>query len=119
VTQVFGTFKGGCSFGSLAGQLVESDPKTRGDLAGGFERWLTLFQHGLEAMKANGELTSDADPRSLAYTLLTSMQGGMLLTQTLRTTEPLEAAFNTALARVASFAADPASAARALRLSQR
>jgi TetR/AcrR family transcriptional repressor of nem operon len=110
--------QGGCNFGSLAGQLVESDPETRGDLADGFETWLTLFRQGLEAMQKNGELTGDADPRALAYTLLTSMQGGMLLTQTFRTTEPLEAAFDTALARVASFAADPASAARTLRLSK-
>jgi len=43
----------------------------------------------------------------------------MLLTQTLRTTEPLETAFDTAFARVASFATDPASAARILRLSER
>jgi AcrR family transcriptional regulator len=111
--------QGGCSFGSLAGQLVESAPETRGDLAEGFERWLTLFRVGLEAMKANGDLTPDADPGALAYTLLTSLQGGMLLTQTLRTIEPLEAAFDTALARVASFAASPAEAARALRLAER
>jgi hypothetical protein len=46
------------------------------------------------------------------------MQGGMLLTQTLRDTEPLETAFTTALARVASFAADPAGATRIVRLGQ-
>lgn len=108
--------QGGCNFGSLAGQLVESDPETRGDLADGFERWLALFRQGLEAMKANGDLTTDADPDALAYTLLTSMQGGMLLAQTFRDTAPLETAFTTALARVASFATDPAEAARTLRL---
>jgi TetR/AcrR family transcriptional regulator, transcriptional repressor for nem operon len=110
--------QGGCSFGSLAGQLVESDDDARGDLADGFGRWIALFQRGLEAMKASGELTSAADPLTLAYTLLASMQGGMLLTQTLRITAPLEAAFDTALAQVASFAADPARAARTLRLNR-
>lgn len=70
-------------------------------------------------MQATGDLSSDADPQTLAYTLLTSMQSGMLLTQTLRTTKPLEAAFNAALARVASFATDPAEAARALRTEPR
>jgi TetR/AcrR family transcriptional repressor of nem operon len=110
--------QGGCNFGSPAGQLVESDTETRSDLADGFERWLALFRQGLEAMKANGDLRSDADPNALAYTLLTSMQGGMLLAQTLRTTEPLVTALTTALARVASFATDPAEAARTLRLSQ-
>jgi hypothetical protein len=34
-----------------------------------------------------------------------------------RTTEPLEAAFTTALARLGSFATNPAEAARTLRLS--
>lgn len=111
--------QGGCNFGSLAGQLVESDPATRGDLADGFERWLSLFQEGLEAMKGSGELTSDANPRTLALTLVTSVQGGMLLAQTLRITEPLEAAFNAALAQVASFATNPAEAAQALRLTAR
>lgn len=50
-------------------------------------------------------------------TLLASMQGGVLLTQTLRRTEPLETLTAT-LARVASFAADPAAAARAMRPDQ-
>jgi TetR/AcrR family transcriptional regulator, transcriptional repressor for nem operon len=108
--------QGGCSFGSLAGQLAESSPETRADLAHGFTQWLSLLQQGLEAMKTSGELRSDADPRDLAYALLATMQGGMLLTQTLRTIEPLEAAFDTALARVASYAADPARAATVLRL---
>ena len=108
--------QGGCSFGSLAGQLAESSPETRADLANGFSKWLSLFQHGLEAMKTSGELRADADPRDLAYALLGTMQGGMLLTQTLRTIKPLEAAFDTALARVASFATDPTRAARILRL---
>ncbi|MBV9793908.1 MAG: TetR family transcriptional regulator C-terminal domain-containing protein [Actinobacteria bacterium] len=109
--------QGGCSFGSLAGQLAESSPETRADLADGFTRWLALLQRGLEAMKATGELRADADPHDLAYALLATMQGGMLLTQTLRTVEPLEVAFDTVLARVASFATDPAQAAHILRLT--
>src|ERR1700753_2702851 len=32
--------QGGCGFGSLAGQLVESSPEIRTDLAGGFAEWL-------------------------------------------------------------------------------
>jgi hypothetical protein len=86
-------------------------------LAEGFRKWLSLFQQGLEAMKATGELRADADPGGLAYALLGTMQGGMLLTQTLRTIEPLEAAFDTVLARVASFATDPVRAAQILRLT--
>jgi AcrR family transcriptional regulator len=108
--------QGGCNFGSLAGQLVESDPDSRPDFAAGFQRWLDLFRSGLRTMRANGDLIASADPDELAYALLTSMQGGMLLTQTLRDTGPLEAAFNAALTRILAHAGHPDRAARDLRL---
>jgi AcrR family transcriptional regulator len=109
--------QGGCSFGALAGQLVESDSETRADLASGFRQWLELFRHGFTLMKDRGDLTGAADPDSLAQALLAAMQGGMLLTQTLRDIAPLRASLNAALTHVGSYAADPDSAARALRLS--
>ena len=43
---------------------------------------------------------------------------GVLLPPTLRRTEPLEMALTAALARVASFAAEPAAAARAMQPDQ-
>src|SRR6185437_6746995 len=97
--------RGGCSFGSLAGQLVESDPEARPDLADGF----TL-------MRDRGDLIPAADPGALAPALLAAMQGGMLLTQTLRDTAPLRASLDAALTYVGTFAAHPAAAARALRV---
>jgi TetR/AcrR family transcriptional repressor of nem operon len=108
--------QGGCNFGSLAGQLVESNDETRADLADGFHQWLDLFVDGLRRMRANGDLTRDTDPVTLAYVLLGGMQGGMLLTQTLRDTDPLEAAFDSAFARVAEYATNPTAARRALRV---
>jgi TetR/AcrR family transcriptional regulator, transcriptional repressor for nem operon len=108
--------QGGCSFGSLAGQLVESDPETRTDLASGFTQWLELFRHGFTLMRDRGDLISAADPDSLAPALLAAMQGGMLLTQTLRDTAPLRASLDAALTYVGTYAADPDSAAKALRL---
>jgi AcrR family transcriptional regulator len=109
--------QGGCSFGSLAGQLVESDPETRTDLASGFGQWLELFRHGFTLMKDRGELTEQAEPDSLAQALLAAMQGGMLLTQTLRDLASLRASLQAALTYVGIFAADPDSAAKALRLT--
>jgi TetR/AcrR family transcriptional repressor of nem operon len=96
--------EGGCRFGSLAGELAESDPQTRADLAAGFERWEALFQDGLRAMQDRGELRPDADPEQLAWALLSAMQGGMLMTQTKRDTGPLEASLNASLAYIESFA---------------
>ncbi len=108
--------QGGCSFGSLAGQLVESGPETRADLAGGFAEWLELFRHGFALMRARGALRPAANPEALASALLAAMQGGMLLTQTLRDTAPLRASLDAALTYIGTFATDPSSAAKALRL---
>jgi AcrR family transcriptional regulator len=96
--------EGGCRFGSLAGELAESDPETRADLADGFERWEALFQAGLRAMQDRGELRADANPEQLAWALLSAMQGGMLMTQTKRDPGPLQAALDAALAHIESFA---------------
>jgi AcrR family transcriptional regulator len=105
--------RGGCSFGSLAGELAESDPDTRADLAVGFDRWERVFQEGLRAMLDRGELRPDADPDQLAAALLAALQGGMLLTQTKRDTFPLEAVLGAMLAYIESFATERPLAKRA------
>ena len=97
-------FQGGCDFGSLAGQLVESDAETRADLAAGYEQWLELFRRGLDAMRARGDLREDADTDALAHALLGALQGGLLLTQTLRQAAPLRDSLDAALAHLETFA---------------
>jgi TetR/AcrR family transcriptional repressor of nem operon len=97
--------QGGCSFGSLAGELAECDADVRSDLAAGFERWEGLFRHGLTLMRDRHELRGDADPVQLTYALMAALQGGMLLSQTARDAEPLRAALRSALEYVRSFAA--------------
>ena len=51
-------------------------------------------------MHDRGELA--ADPGPLAAATLAALQGGLLLTQIRRSTEPLEAALDAVLAHVAS-----------------
>jgi TetR/AcrR family transcriptional regulator, transcriptional repressor for nem operon len=97
-------FQGGCDFGSLAGQLAETSPETRAHLADGYDNWLSAFRRDLHAMRDHGLLRADADPDSLAHMLLAAMQGGVLLSQTLRRPEPLRDALDAALARLESFA---------------
>jgi TetR/AcrR family transcriptional regulator, transcriptional repressor for nem operon len=96
-------FEGGCDFGSLAGQLAESRPETRARLADGYQRWLDRFRTDLRSMRDNGVLRPDADPDYLANTILAAMQGGVLLTQTLRRPTPLRDSLNAALATLESF----------------
>jgi TetR/AcrR family transcriptional regulator, transcriptional repressor for nem operon len=98
-------FRGGCEFGSLAGQLVEADEEFRTLLADGYEQWISLFRRGLSAMRDRGDLRPDADPDALALATLSAMQGGVLLSQTLRSAEPLTASVQAAVARIESFRA--------------
>jgi TetR/AcrR family transcriptional repressor of nem operon len=97
-------FQGGCDFGSLAGQLVESEPALRPDLASGYEQWLDLFRDGLRRMRDRGDLIPDADPDALADALLASLQGGLLLAQTLRRADPLRDSLQAAVAYLETFA---------------
>ncbi len=55
-------------------------------------------------MQERGEIRKDADPAVLAVAMMTSLQGGFLLTQTRKTTQPLQVALQVAYAYVRSFA---------------
>jgi TetR/AcrR family transcriptional regulator, transcriptional repressor for nem operon len=92
---------GGCPIGSLGGQLAETDPDARAHVSEGFKRWEATIQNGLREMQARGELTLDADPDALALALLAALQGGLLLTQVKRDTQPLEAALDAMIELVA------------------
>jgi TetR/AcrR family transcriptional repressor of nem operon len=98
--------RGGCSYGSLAGEIIKTHPDMREDISDGFERWEELFRRGLRAMRERGQLVSEADPDQLAYQLMAAFQGGMLLTQANGNVEPLRAALNGTLAHIESFSAE-------------
>lgn len=98
--------RGECDLGSLAGELSTSDEESRTDLANGFLRWKDLILNGLRAMRERGELRADADLDELAFALLSALQGGTLLSQTMRHVQPLEASMNATLAYIGSFATD-------------
>lgn len=100
--------RGECNLGTLAGELSVSDEQSRAEISHGFLRWKELLDHGLRAMRARGDLRPDADVDELAYALLAALQGGSLLSQTLRNAMPLQASMNAALAYVRSFAASAA-----------
>jgi TetR/AcrR family transcriptional regulator, transcriptional repressor for nem operon len=88
---------GGCPIGSLGSELAETDPEARVRVAQGFTRWQAKIQSGLREMHARGGLTPDSDPDVLALALLAAVQGGLLLAQVERDTQPLEAALDAML----------------------
>ena len=92
---------GGCPLGTLAAELVETDPDARADLDVAYRRWADGIAGGLHRMHERGELPADADPDRLALAILAAAQGGLVLTQVSRTTQPLEIALDTAIDHVA------------------
>ncbi|MEU6204096.1 TetR family transcriptional regulator C-terminal domain-containing protein [Micromonospora musae] len=96
---------GGCAIGSLASELVETYEPLRGDLAAAFDRWEAPIRAGLRRMRQDGVLVAEADIDQLATALLAAVQGGLLLSQVRRSSEPLRAATEAAIGYVESFAA--------------
>ncbi|MGW3451341.1 TetR/AcrR family transcriptional regulator [Streptomyces sp. NPDC001076] len=96
--------RGGCTFGSLAAEVVKGEPSHRDAVADGFERWQALFRRGLDRMRERGELRPEADPAALAHLLTAAFQGGALLDQAAGDSTPLRDALYGALAYIESFA---------------
>lgn len=94
---------GGCSFGSLAAEVLKSDLDVADAVAEGFDRWRAQFRDGLTAMRDRGELRADADPDRLASSLMAAFQGGLLLTQGAQDFRPLREALEGAIAYVETF----------------
>jgi AcrR family transcriptional regulator len=101
--------RGGCPIGSLGSELAEIDPQARAAVAGGFSRWEAGIRGGFQAMHDRGELGPDASPDRLATTTLAALQGGLLLSQVQRSTEPLEVALDTLIDYISSQLAPTAS----------
>jgi TetR/AcrR family transcriptional repressor of nem operon len=98
-----GGYRGGCPLGTLASELAEGDAEAREDLAAGYRRWQRAIRAGLAAMADRGEFSPGTDIDRLATALLTTLQGGLLLTKTLREGEPLETALSTMIDHIGSF----------------
>ena len=98
-------YRGGCPLGTLASELAENDTDARVDLAAGYRRWQQAIRGGLAAMADRREFLQGTDIDRLAIALLAALQGGLLLSKTLRDGEPLETALNTMIDHIESFTA--------------
>ena len=107
--------RGGCPIGSLADELAELDEQARTEAASIFERWQDLLVAALRAMVAAGQLRPDTDLDHLALATLASLQGGLLLSKTTRTTVPVEVALDAAIAHLRTYAVESASRRRSTR----
>jgi TetR/AcrR family transcriptional repressor of nem operon len=85
---------GGCPIGSLANELASHSETHRRALAAHFDRWAALIEDGLLRMQASGRLGPALDPKALSTTILTAVQGGLLLTKLQRSSMALGAALD-------------------------
>jgi TetR/AcrR family transcriptional repressor of nem operon len=92
--------RGGCPIGALGSELGELDHDVREGVSAGYHRWQRAIGEGFVAMQAHGVLPASVDVGNLATATLAALQGGLLLCQMHRTTEPLEAALDTVIAHV-------------------
>jgi AcrR family transcriptional regulator len=92
---------GGCPLGSLAAELSET-PRTRAALAESFARWASYFETAFARMQTRARRRPSGDLKELSEAMLASLQGGLLLAQTMRSTRPLELALNMAIDHVAA-----------------
>jgi AcrR family transcriptional regulator len=101
----------GCPIGAMTSELIGSDPVLAAEVTEHMDRWRGYLQAGLTRMRAAGRLRSDADPETLALGIFASLQGGLLLAQSMQSAKPLAAALDAALTALRS-AAKPTSAGR-------
>jgi AcrR family transcriptional regulator len=92
----------GCPIGALANELLGTDPERAAEVTAHMEHWRGLLEAGVTRLRDAGELSPDADPRALSLAVFASIQGGLLLTATAESIEPLEAALDGALAMLAA-----------------
>jgi TetR/AcrR family transcriptional regulator, transcriptional repressor for nem operon len=85
---------GGCPIGSLANELASHSESHRRALAAHFDHWAALIEDGLQRMQASGCLGPSLDPKALSTTILTAIQGGLLLTKLQRSSTALGAALD-------------------------
>ncbi|MCV7089366.1 TetR/AcrR family transcriptional regulator [Mycobacterium interjectum] len=103
---------GGCPLGSLVGELAEQSDSARHELAQSFAEWQSYLSTGLATMRDNGELSAAADSAELALTVMSALQGGLLMAQTMRSARPVELAVNMALEHISAYRLGPKQARR-------
>ena len=85
---------GGCPVGSLANELAELDESSRLRLSDVFAEWEGLVAAALQRMVDRGELRASSDVKRLSTAAMASLQGGLLLSKTSRSVQPVEVALD-------------------------
>jgi len=80
----------GCPIGSLALEIHEPDPPVRALLSANFANWTRFVQQCLD--QARDRFSVGTDTRALAEFVLTTMEGGVMLSRTYRSLDAFDSA---------------------------
>lgn len=86
-----------CPIGSMATQAAMVDPELERVIAESMAAWRDLLASGVRRMQDAGDVDRQADPERVAVVILSAIQGGLVMSQPLRSAWPLEAALDSAL----------------------
>lgn len=86
----------GCPLGSLVAELLAEDDSLRDVVAAAFARWQQELTLAFTRMRETGRLAPSARPDQLARHVLSSIQGGYLLSTVHRHPEAMREALNSA-----------------------
>ncbi|BBY46789.1 TetR family transcriptional regulator (plasmid) [Mycolicibacterium arabiense] len=81
--------RGTATYHVLVGQLARYDEATREIFASGYLRWVTLLEDSFARMKSRGVIVKSAEPRQLAWTVVSLHQGAGVLANAFRDDWPL------------------------------
>jgi AcrR family transcriptional regulator len=87
----------GCPIGALTSELARSDPDHAAGAIAHMELWRSYLEAGISRMISAGQLRDDSDPKGLSFAIFAALQGGLLLTATDESIEPLRASLDLAL----------------------
>ncbi|HUJ79414.1 MAG TPA: TetR family transcriptional regulator C-terminal domain-containing protein [Nitrospiria bacterium] len=71
--------EGGCPLGNLAAEMSDYHEEFRLKLARIFEAWRVMVERTLTAAQRRGEIPSDVEVVEVAFLVLSTIEGGMLL----------------------------------------
>jgi AcrR family transcriptional regulator len=97
VNYYLGLGRWACPIGSLATQAAMTDPGLEAFLNASMAQWRDTLAAGVAKMQAGGLIDQAVDPQRLAVVILAAIQGGLVLSQPMRSAWPLEAALDSAL----------------------
>jgi TetR/AcrR family transcriptional repressor of nem operon len=85
--------EGGCPLGNLAAEMSDHHEEFRVKLARVFEAWRVMVERTLRAAQRRGEIAPDVEAEEVAFLVLSTIEGGILLAKVEHDVRVMERSF--------------------------